>query len=258
MKLEFALQACEVRAPGISSKADFMALCQSALAPDPAARLPRAQAIPMLSARRLHAGSRLAADLAVSLLRQHPDIAACVFVSRHGELQRNFSILQALATHTEVSPTDFTMSVHNAAGGIASIQAKKQLPVSSVAAGAESFMQGLTEASLFLQSGHRQVLLVAFEGQLPDFYTPLLPSSERSLPHAVAVLLQSGHDFTLSTAPAGTASAANAAAGAADVLAPWPALQFARFCLTGAPELKITAGRHSWSFEQESSQACAL
>jgi len=41
-----------------------------------------------------------------------------VFASRHGEADRTLAILQDLAAGAEVSPTLFSMSVHNSVPGL--------------------------------------------------------------------------------------------------------------------------------------------
>ncbi len=72
-----------------------------------------------------------------------------VFTSRHGELERNFRILQALATGQDLSPTDFAMSVHNSAVGNLTIAAQQPIVSSSLSAGLDTFQQGLCEVICF-------------------------------------------------------------------------------------------------------------
>ena len=73
-------------------------------------------------------------QVGLSLLARHQTDSA-VFVSRHGELARSMTLLQALADGQALSPTDFSMSVHNTAAGLCSIQGKAAIPMTSLAAG---------------------------------------------------------------------------------------------------------------------------
>ena len=79
------------------------------------------------------------------------------------------------------------MSVHNTAAGLCSIQGKAAIPMTSLAAGENGLMAGLTEAVCALQAGARRVLLVAFEGPVPEFHRPWLAEPHaRPLPQSLA------------------------------------------------------------------------
>lgn len=80
----------------------------------------------MMTARRLSSGSKLAVECGLAMLRRH-EIDAVLYTSRHGELERNYRILHALAMEQAISPTDFALSVHNSAVGNLTIAAKKRL-----------------------------------------------------------------------------------------------------------------------------------
>lgn len=108
----------------ISDATEWQAWSRLQLAVDPAAPLPRLTALPMMTARRLNSGSKLAVDIGLAMLQNHA-IDAVVYSSRHGELERNYRILHALATGQSVSPTDFAMSVHNSAVGNLTITARR-------------------------------------------------------------------------------------------------------------------------------------
>jgi hypothetical protein len=126
----------------------------------------------MMTARRLSTGSRLALHTALTLLDKHPGTRSLVFSSRHGEIERTVQILSAIAAGSSISPTDFTMAVHNTASGQLTISAKLPLPASSVSAGKDSFRQALYEVSAFLAAGLGPVLHVDFETNLPEIYHP--------------------------------------------------------------------------------------
>lgn len=134
--------------------------------------LPPCPHIPMMSLRRMSAGTRLAVECGLTLLEQQA-VDMAIFTSRHGELERTHKILQHLNQQQPLSPTDFAMSVHNTAAGWLTIIAKNTLPTTSLAAGEDSFQQGILEAQGILASGAAErVLLVDFDGALPEDYQP--------------------------------------------------------------------------------------
>lgn len=96
MKFALKITDWQARAPGLSEAAQWREWSQNLDAIDPALPQAKLTALPMMTARRLSSGSRLAVECGITLLRQH-QVEAVVFTSRHGELERNFRILQALA-----------------------------------------------------------------------------------------------------------------------------------------------------------------
>ena len=174
MKFSLNIIDWQARAPGLSDATEWQAWSRLQLPVDPAAPLPRLTALPMMTARRLNSGSKLAVDIGLAML-QHHAIDAVVYSSRHGELERNDRILHALATGQSVSPTDFAMSVHNSAVGNLTITARQAIVSSSISAGLDTFQQALCEVLSLLQAGYSRVLLVDFDGALPEFYHPALP-----------------------------------------------------------------------------------
>lgn len=180
-------------APGMGIHQDWVVWAQ-----DPELRtswlgdLPKSSHIPMMSARRMSTGSRLAVAAGLSLLEETTADMA-IFTSRHGELERTYKILQCLHSQQNISPTDFAMSVHNTASGWLTIAGNIAMPVASLAAGVDSFQQGIIEAMGMLASGAERVLLVDFDGIMPDFYHS--QTSPIGLPYALALLLTAGDDL---------------------------------------------------------------
>ncbi|MEA9390026.1 beta-ketoacyl synthase chain length factor [Acerihabitans sp. TG2] len=181
----------QASAPGLSTHDHWRKWSLIAPAISADAPLPNCPNLPMMTARRLSAGSRLAVDNGLALLRRHQP-EAVVFTSRHGELERNQRILDALAQQHPLSPTDFTMSVHNAAVGSLTIVGNAPLVSTSLSAGEDSFQQGLVEALVLIKSGYQRVLLVDFDNHIPAFYHPLMASGTPNYPYATALLLTAG------------------------------------------------------------------
>lgn len=192
--LQFRIVSWAARAPGLADVKDWEAWAQHKKKIDEGAILPAVNNLPMMLSRRLKSGSRLAADVTMSLMRQF-EIDAIVFASRHGELERNFAILTSLAHEQDISPTEFTMSVHNAAVGSVSIASKFKLLTTSIAAGLDTFQQALCEVNALLSTGIKRVLIVGFDNAVPTFYHSLLPANAALYPWAVACVLERGNEL---------------------------------------------------------------
>ena len=200
MKFAFNIIDWQARAPGLSETEQWHEWSRLSHAIDPTAPLAKLHELPMMTARRLSSGSKLAVDCGLAMLRRH-DISAVLYTSRHGELERNYRILHALATEQALSPTDFALSVHNSAVGNLTIAAKKPIVSSSLSAGRDTFQQGLCEVIGLLQAGYQRVLMVDFDGFLPEFYHPQLPPDMPTWPFAVALVIESGDSWQCETRP---------------------------------------------------------
>lgn len=194
--LHFDIASYAVRSSCIQSDDDLVQFAKGAIELNGHVKAPKPKKIPMMAARRLCVGTRFAVDVALELL-EDSEIDACVFSSRHGELERNNNILNALALGEDVSPTDFTMSVHNSAVANTVITAKRQIATSSVSAGFDTFVCGIIEAYSILETGARKVLVVDFDGNIPDSYQHFVPKDVKDIPYAVALVLTKGNSFSL-------------------------------------------------------------
>ncbi|MCS4267323.1 hypothetical protein M2406_003045 [Serratia sp. BIGb0163] len=199
--------------------------------------LPGCSHIPMMSLRRMSIGTRLAVESGLILLNDYPADMA-IFTSRHGELERTHKILQHLHQQQPLSPTDFAMSVHNTAAGWLTIMAKNTLPTTSLAAGEDSFQQGMIEAQAVLATGSAErVLLIDFDGIVPDVYRPF--ATENSVPYAVALLLESG----------GTLQCQATTAEQVNHQEP-QGLSFLRGWLGADDEFTVPGQRHDWLWKR--------
>lgn len=235
MKLAFSLLDWQARAPGLDNADQWCQWAQSPASVDERAALTKCSHLPMMAARRLNSGSRAAVDCGLALLKRQ-QVEAIVFTSRHGELERNLSILQALAQDIDLSPTDFAMSVHNAAAGSLTISAGAPLVASSLSAGIDSFAQGLVEVATLLHAGYRQVMLVDFDGMLPAFYHPLLPSQMPRYPYAVALVFTAGQQLQVQ----------GMAGGQGQEPAMAQSLQFLHAWLAGRSQFLLGGERLNW------------
>lgn len=238
MKFSLNIIDWQARAPGLSDATDWQAWSRLQLAVDPAAPLPRLTALPMMTARRLNSGSKLAVDIGLAMLQNHA-IDAVVYSSRHGELERNLRILTALADQQSPSPTDFAMSVHNAAVGSLTIAASAPRVATSLAAGVDSFQQGMVEVAALHGAGYQQVLLVDFDGSVPQCYQRWLAADAPRWPYAVALLLATGKQLSCTTAVADEPADSD-----------WPqSLQFLHARLASQRQFTLRGAQLNWCWE---------
>ena len=145
---------------------------------------------PMLR-RRLSQLSKMAVKVAFECLnKEGNDFIAdrTVFCSRHGELTRTVGLLEALASGDELSPTGFSLSVHNAASGLYSIARGDTKPSVSIAAGRDTLIEGMREAAMLLAEGEiNTVLVIVADEPLPSYL--LQYADEQQRPFALAILL---------------------------------------------------------------------
>lgn len=240
MKFTLSIIDWQARAPGLGDAAAWQDWSRQSDAIDPTAPLAKLTDLPMMTARRLNSGSRLAVDIGLAMLRKH-QIDAVVYSSRHGELERNYRILQALAAEEPVSPTDFAMSVHNAAVGNLTIAARQPIVSSSVSAGMDTFQQGLCEVLSLLHAGYSRVLLVDFDGVLPAFYHAGLPPQMPVWPYALALVIEAGDLLCCATR--------GGSEGEEPALP--QSLQFLRHYLNDAPQFTLSGERLQWQWTRK-------
>lgn len=125
-------------------------------------------AIPAMLRRRLNSLGRITAAKYLSLLNQ--DECPIVYCSRHGDMERSFKILADIATNSPVSPTQFSLTVHNAIPGILSIHTVARRNISSIAAGKNGLVPTLLEATGLLSSSCHRVVCLLADVPLPDIY----------------------------------------------------------------------------------------
>ncbi|HET7812057.1 MAG TPA: beta-ketoacyl synthase chain length factor [Steroidobacteraceae bacterium] len=136
-------------------------------APAESAPRPAPQLLPPNERRRAPDTVAVALEAALSACRVaglSPASLPSVFSSRYGDLAITDYMCATLAsTPSQVSPTRFHNSVHNAAAGYWTIAAECTRPCTALSAGEHSFGAGLLEACVQALSGAEDVLLVAYD-----------------------------------------------------------------------------------------------
>jgi len=126
--------------------------------------------LPMMQRRRLSPLARAAVAVAWRCRQGQADMPT-VFFSRHGESRHYFEMLDGLAAGEEVSPSRFSLSVHNAVAGLCSLANASFAPYLSLAGGDEGLFAAFLEAHGWLaENACPQVLVVCYEQPLPEAY----------------------------------------------------------------------------------------
>lgn len=125
--------------------------------------------VPAMTRRRIDPLGRAALQVAWWAQGEAPT-GPVVFASRWGEIARSVGLLRQLAQGEPLSPTAFSLSVHNASSAVYSIARGDTANYTAVSAGPSSAAAGICEAVGLLAQGAGQVLVVSVEAELPEPY----------------------------------------------------------------------------------------
>jgi len=118
-----------------------------------------------------------------------------VFCSRQGEIARSLALLQSLAAEGQVSPQEFSMSVHNAIPGLFLIAKKSRPAVMALASENQMMLSGLVEALGQLADGASSVILLFCDAPLPPLFRPFVNNEPTCF--AFALEVTAGEDYCL-------------------------------------------------------------
>ncbi|MDB5989229.1 MAG: 3-oxoacyl-(acyl-carrier-protein) synthase [Herbaspirillum sp.] len=218
---------------------------------------PPLAAMPAMLRRRASLPGKMALNAAYSAISAAADRTdiPVVFCSRHGECGRSAELLIDLAQNLPLSPTAFSLSVHNATGGLFSIARRDHANSLALAAGHSTIEHAAIEACSLLADGANAVLLVASDGPLPEPFSTFTDCNEQSF--GWAWLMQAAKTtsttptdtislrWTLDTDRTGPAERDDAMPDRQEMAEPG-GLQIMRFFLRGDPGLQRTADNRRW------------
>jgi len=118
-----------------------------------------------------------------------------VYVSRHGDLHRTFQLLQDLASGEPVSPTAFSLSVHNATAGLFSIQQVLTKNITAISCGDAELIPALLEALGQCKPQEPKVMCVFCDEPPPDIYRD--QANQPEFPYAIALIISLGDGWQL-------------------------------------------------------------
>jgi hypothetical protein len=181
-------------APGLADVEQWQQWSQNPTLLQSSDEAPDVSFLPAMQRRRLGRMARMAFAVGWPLAQSHERLPL-VFVSRHGETPRTFEILCDVATGEPLSPTQFSLSVHNAIIGLWSIMRGETSEMTALAAAGDGLEHGVFEAAALLAEGAPAVLLVVTEEQPPLAYSAWI--DDVPFPYAVGLLLTPGTDWQL-------------------------------------------------------------
>jgi len=148
-------------------------------------------AVPKMLKRRFSPLAKIVYS-AASLCLDDNKLIPTVFSSSHGELAKSFHMMEMIEAGEDISPTAFSLSVHNAIAGLFSMAYKNRLQTAVVAPGEEGVAPAFIEALGLLQEGAEEVLIVFYDEPVVEFYPikPYLLSSDYSCAVALRIARQ--------------------------------------------------------------------
>lgn len=193
--------------------------------------------------RRLSHHSKMALKVAYGC-HSSDDPIRTIFCSRHGELHRSSGLLLDIAVKEELSPTAFSMSVHNTSSGMYAIAKKDQSPSLALAAGSDSFASAFAETLVLLHSGRSEkVMLIIVDELLPTLFSEF---EDRGACNYAAAFLVSRDES------AGQTMSFSMGVGNVNAVSSEPqAISFLRFLLKNDRQLVLTSNRVSWKWDSQ-------
>ncbi|NCT82770.1 MAG: beta-ketoacyl synthase chain length factor [Comamonadaceae bacterium] len=172
---DFQVSRWAAWAPGLQTQTAWSAWLAAPTWPLPAGEGQAALAeVPAMTRRRIDPLGRAALQVAWWAQGEAPT-GPVVFASRWGEIVRSVALLRELARGEPLSPTAFSLSVHNASSALYSIARGDTANYTAVSAGPASAAAGVCEALGLLAQRASQVLVVSVEAGLPEPYQDFEP-----------------------------------------------------------------------------------
>ncbi|MFT3709641.1 MAG: beta-ketoacyl synthase chain length factor [Archangium sp.] len=193
MRLSFSVSTWAAWAPGLTSNEAWLAWARDPKVPVGKDTPPLTE-VPAMQRRRVEKMGRLAFQVA-QWAQGESKGSPLIFASRHGDVGRSKELLESLAKNEPLSPTSFALSVHNAIGAQYSIIRQDRAPVSAISNGRYTLEAAVLEAVTQLAETD-EVLLVAYEASVPEFYEKWLDEPQSDF--AFAWKLKKGDHFSLS------------------------------------------------------------
>jgi hypothetical protein len=238
---DFVIHNWNAWAPGLNSRDDWKAwYAGQRFGKDNNPVVPAS--VPKMLQRRLSPLARVVFNAANGCLAAG-EMLPTVFSSAHGEICKSLEMLKAIQAGDEISPTAFSLSVHNAIAGLFSMAYANQLELTVIAPGLEGIAPAFIEALGLLQEGADEVLLVLYDEPIADFYpfSPFNLNAHNTCALALRIALTGGGlplQFCRS------------AESRDDGEHPVQLLTFLRFLLAEDQSLSLGHQGHSWRWDK--------
>lgn len=166
--------------------------------------VPSLSFLPPLKRRRLNGAARLFFEAAWDLTLAQPNIPV-VYASGNGEINRSFALWLSLLQEGDISPTSFSLSIHNALVGQWSELRQVQQEITALDANQDNLEIALLEAYMLLQEGASQVLVAVAENPLATEYA-VSPIYRQPFAYVLAMIVEKGSQYQLSATTKGEES----------------------------------------------------
>ncbi len=157
---------------------------------------PKLAFLPVMKRRRLSEPARLFFEAAWELLPESESNVPVVYASNNSEINRSFGLWHQLLTEGDVSPTSFSLSVHNALVGQWSEFRQVTTETIAITARQDNLEAALFEAYLLLNDGYDKVLVVVAESPLLASYN-VEPVKRQPFAYALAMVVEKGKQYRL-------------------------------------------------------------
>ncbi len=195
MVVRFKVESWAALAPSLEQEGDWLKWLSAPKPIDePLQKIPLKE-IPPLLRRRFNMLGKCAMGAVLQVVKEDDRIPS-IFASRHGDTALTLSLLEEMGKDEPMSPTNFSLAVHNAVSGLYSIARKDTSAVTSIAAMSGLVLNTLFEAVGQLQEADR-ILCVVYDAPLPALYQSYC--SCEPFPYAIAMILtkEQGEAYTI-------------------------------------------------------------
>jgi Beta-ketoacyl synthase, N-terminal domain len=165
---------------------DWRTWLNGGLSPSPEDQ-PDVSFLPGLLRRRLDRLGRMALYTAWPCA-EGLDSIQYIFASRYGDMNRTVELLTALANEDTLSPTLFTLSVHNNVAGLFAIARGDRSAATAMAAGADTLVLSILEGANMIAEGAKHVVVTYADDLVPDIYREFV-TEDTMHPFAISLLL---------------------------------------------------------------------
>ncbi len=242
MKQRFDITDWQAFAPGLENRAQWLAWVEAPTAPRGSESPPLVD-MPPMQRRRVEQLGRMALQVAYWCQQAEDASEPLVFASRHGDLSRTYDMLRTLAGDEALSPTNFGLSTHNAIAAQYGIARKHVGQCLAVSAGSGTAEAAVIEALGLLADGVAAVLVVVYDGHLPEAYHPFNDEPDADYAWAMRLVATDGPGWSLALLPEPAASPVEASAlpHGLDVL---------KFLIGGETTLDFAHGERHWRWQR--------
>jgi hypothetical protein len=194
--------------------------------------------LPALLRRRLDRVGRMALHVAWHCAEGHSELPL-VFASRHGSLARTVDLLGSLDRYEPLSPTAFSLSVHNSTAGLFSIARTDRSPATALAAGPDTLAAALLEGVGLLVESKCPVLVVFADETPPPEYQEYMQADQPVFALGLLLIVADGKQAQCELVQV-----------SGSIPEPRPEAMLMKFLLENAPSVRLDSRDPGWQLQR--------